>query len=46
MPSVLFWLSRFRNQHDDDGDAGDERAEPVDECALQPMRTAILSASA
>ncbi len=31
----------FRNQHDDDGDAGDERAEPVDECALQPMRTAI-----
>ena len=36
----------FRNQHDHDGDASDERAEPIDQRALQPMRPAILSASA
>src|SRR5207245_3100357 len=34
-------FSEFRNQHDDDGDAGDERADPIDERALPPMRTAI-----
>ena len=36
-------LHKFRNQNDGDRDAGDERAEPIDECALQPIRTAIFS---
>ena len=31
----------FRNQDDDGGDPGDERAQPIDECALQPMWAAI-----
>src|SRR2546425_875813 len=34
-------FNEFRNQHDDDGDAGDERADAIDERALPPMRTAI-----
>ena len=32
----------FRDQHDRRGDAGDERAESVDQRALHPARTAIL----
>ena len=34
-------FGEFRDQHDDDGDAGDERAEPVDQRALHPVRAAI-----
>ena len=34
-------FDEFRNQHHDDGDAGDERAESIDQRALQPVRAAI-----
>src|SRR5947208_14049208 len=34
-------FNEFRSQHDNDGDTGDERPEPVDESALQPVPTAI-----
>jgi hypothetical protein len=33
--------SEFRNQHDARGNPGDEGTRSVDECALQPIRTAI-----
>ena len=34
-------FNKFRNQHDARRDAGDEGAESIHECALQPTRTAI-----
>src|ERR1700691_2649867 len=35
-------FQEFRNQHDARGRAGDEGAKSIHECALQPVRTAIL----
>ena len=35
-------VNEFRHQHDDDGDAGDESAKPVDRRFLKPMLPAML----
>src|SRR4029077_1060595 len=34
-------FNEFSNQHDDDSDSSDQGADPIDECALHPMRTAF-----